>query len=112
MINSGNRVSDQTRMNWLQHFDGYVLWRRVSPLSTDGLVDEPEGPPPDEAASLHALVGNPQPVVEVEEDGIGGELSEVEVPVGRALEVAPFEGRQNGFLDEVGVNVGVFVGLE
>ena len=77
MINSGNRVSDQTRMNWLQHFDGYVLWRWVSPLSADGLVDEPEGPPPDEAASLHALVGNPQPVVEVEEDGVRGELSEV-----------------------------------
>ena len=32
--------------------------------------------------------------------------------MGRALEVAPFEGRQNGFLDEVGVNVGVLVSLE
>ncbi len=55
-----------------------------------------------EISLLDVLVGDSEPLVEVKEDGVGGDLSEAEVPVAGAGRVAAVERAQDALLHEEG----------
>ena len=54
----------------------------------------------DEVPLLDVVVGDAESLVEVEEDGVGGDVAEAEVAVRGARRVAPLERGQNALLHQ------------